>query len=135
MKPVALSRSAVPRVVEARAINAEFAFGVVPQWVPGAQVERMLSALHTEHARRRPAESRTPESTLAATMIGRVWESRDGRRRSFKSLPGKLRGDRNGSRKRSWPLGVLLWLSTHRSWPHGTASGPAIFSLSSHSAR
>ena len=52
-------------VVEARAINAKSAFGVVPQWVPGAQVERMLSALHPEHTRRRPAESRTPESTLA----------------------------------------------------------------------
>ena len=52
-------------IVEAHAINAESAFGVVPQWVPGAQVERMLSALQTEHARRRLAESRTTESTLA----------------------------------------------------------------------
>ena len=52
-------------IVEAHTFNAESAFGVVPQWVPGAQVERMLSALHTEHAGRRPAESRTTELASA----------------------------------------------------------------------
>ncbi len=55
------------RRAEARAMNAESAFDIVPQWVPEAKVKQMLSALRADHARKSPAETRTEprESSLA----------------------------------------------------------------------